>query len=123
MPHQPIAHRNPAIVINLRGPSRSISQPESGMLHVITAMKKLNPHWTWDNFQPVADMIGWTAIVHAYCRFPIMIMATTAAASRNQRFIVSGPPPVSCVGQIYRKQPCRGVYRPGIRHLDPESFS
>src|SRR3954447_8477022 len=88
MPHQPNAQRTPAIVMKVRGPRRSISQPESGIVQVITAMKKLNPHCTSDNFQPVADMIGWTAMVHAYCRFPIIIMATTAAASRNQRFIL-----------------------------------
>ncbi len=93
------------------------------MVHVITAMKKLNPHCTSDNFQPVADMIGWTAIVHAYCRFPIMIMAITAAASRNQRFITSGPPRVSRGGQICRQQPGCGVHRACVRHFDPQPFS
>jgi hypothetical protein len=37
---------------------RSINHPESGIAQVITAMKKVNPHWTCDSFQPVADMIG-----------------------------------------------------------------
>src|SRR5690349_22210509 len=72
--------------MNARGPIRSMSQPESGIDQVITAMKNVNPHCTSDNFQPVPDIIGWTNMVQAYCRFPIMIIATTAAHSRNQRF-------------------------------------
>ena len=62
-----------------RGPMRSISQPESGMVQVITAMKTVNPHCTSDNFQCVADIRGWTHIVQAYCRFPIIAIDTTAA--------------------------------------------
>ena len=55
-------------------------QPDSGIVHVSKAMKSVKPHWTSDNFQSVAAMIGWTKRVQAYCRFPIMIIATTAAA-------------------------------------------
>ena len=81
------------MVMKVRGPSRSISQPESGIVHVITAMKIVNPHCTSDSFQCVADIMGWTNSVQAYCRFPIMIIAMTAAMSLIQRFtFISSPP-------------------------------
>jgi hypothetical protein len=35
-----------------------MSQPESGMVQVITAMKMVNPHCTSESFQCVADIIG-----------------------------------------------------------------
>ena len=46
------------------------------MVHVITAMKKLNPHCTSDNFQPVADMIGVSATLWIGAAW---IVVTTAA--------------------------------------------
>ncbi len=49
-------------------------------------MKSVNASCTSESFQPVAPMIGWTKSVQAYCRFAIMIIATTAALSRTQRF-------------------------------------
>jgi hypothetical protein len=62
-----------------------MSQPEHGMSHVSQAMKKVNPHWTSDSFQWVAAMMGFTNKVQAYCRFAIIIIATTAALKRIQR--------------------------------------
>src|SRR5262249_54239249 len=88
--HQPAPQRTDARVMNMRGPSRSISQPERGIVQVITAMKTVNPHCTSDSFQCVAAINGWTHIVQAYCRLPIIAIEMTAAIKRIQRFI-KGP--------------------------------
>ena len=53
---------------------------------VSKAMKSVNPHWTSDSFQCVAARMGSTNRVQAYCRFAIIIIATTAAERRIQRF-------------------------------------
>ena len=60
----------PPRVMKVRGPSRSISQPESGIVQVITAMKTVKPHCTSDSFQwwPTSSA-GRTASRHtAGCR-------------------------------------------------------
>src|ERR1039458_5829082 len=75
--------------MNTRGPNLSMNQPESGIIQVSNAMKRVNPHCTWDNFQPVAPIIGFTKSAHAYWRFAIIIIATTAAINRTQRFILA----------------------------------
>src|SRR5580698_5636460 len=72
--------------MKVRGPRRSIIQPEKGMTQVSKAMKNVKPHWTSDSFQWLTAMIGLTNSVQPYCRFAIIIMATTAADNLIQRF-------------------------------------
>jgi hypothetical protein len=60
---------------------RSIRNPCAGCTHVWNRMKSVNASWISDSFQPVADCIGFTNSVHAYCRFAIMIIAISDATS------------------------------------------
>ena len=67
---------------------RSIIQPHTGMVIVPRKMYSVKAHCTSDSFQPVSLIIGVTNRVHAYCMFPFMTIAVTAAVSRIQRFTI-----------------------------------
>ncbi len=79
-------HSNPARLMNARGPMRSIIHPETGIEKVPSAMYSVNAHCTCDSFHPVSFTIGVTNKVHAYCMFPFITIAVTAALNRTQRF-------------------------------------
>src|SRR2546426_12563794 len=57
-------------------------------------MNSVNATWISESFQPVCVWAGTTKSVQAYCRFAIMIIATSEATSWNQRlFIMTVLPP------------------------------
>jgi hypothetical protein len=95
MPAQPRPHSTPAALMKPRGPRRSISQPSSGCTQVWQRMKSVKANWMSESFQPVAPCIGWTKSVQAYCRFAIMIIASSEAPNWNQRLLMltALPPP------------------------------
>ena len=66
MAAHPTPQSTPATVMKARGPSRSISQPEQGMIQVSSAMNSVKAHCTSERAQPCAARIGSTKKVHAY---------------------------------------------------------
>src|SRR6476620_6699890 len=90
-PAHPSPHSRPAALMKPRGPSRSISQPSSGWTQVWNRMNSVKANWMSDSFQCVLACIGFTNSVHAYCRFAIMIIATSDAHSWNQRLLIFTP--------------------------------
>ena len=69
------------MLMNNRGPMRSISHPWQGWAQVWNRMNNVAATWMSDSFQPVPSCSGFTNSVHAYCRFAIMIIAISEAPS------------------------------------------
>src|SRR4051812_25647054 len=96
-PAQPTPHSTPAIVVNTRGPRRSIRKPCAGCTHVGNRLTSVTAAGGADGFQPVPTGSGSTTGVQAYCRLAIIPSAMPEATSWNQGLLIfTIAPPLSC---------------------------